>query len=356
MKKKYLKVLNFEGQIIYVGIDVHLKSWKVTIRSEEFEFSTFSQEPNIENLVKHLKTNYPGASFKCVYEAGFSGFWLQRELELHGIECVVAHPADIPTMDKEKRQKNDKIDSRKLSRCLKNKEIEGIYIPSLELQEAKSLLRARVKIINDLTRVKNRIKFFLMYYGISLDSYADRNWSKKFIYELRATKLKTSSGQVTLDTYIKELDFLTLQRKELDKAIASLSKTNQFRDNVRLLLKIPSIGITTAMTLLSEIGEIKRFRTLDQLCCYFGLIPNTHSSGENEKVGRNTRRGNKFLKHVIIECAWMAIRKDAGLYLYYKKQIARMEPNKAIIKVAKKLLNRIKLVLTEGIEYQVGIA
>jgi transposase len=195
-----------------------------------------------------------------------------------------------------------------------------------------------------------------MYYGISLDSYADRNWSKKFINELHSIKLKTVSGQIAINTYLKELDFLILQRKQLDKAIVELSKTKQFRDNVSLLLKVPSIGITTAMTLLSEIGDIGRLSTLDQLCCYFGLIPNTHSSGENERVGRNTRRGNKFLKHVIIECAWMAIRKDTGLYVYYRKQIARMEPNKAIIKVAKKLLNRIKLVLTEQIDYQVGIA
>ncbi|MBN1598924.1 MAG: IS110 family transposase [Bacteroidales bacterium] len=184
-----------------------------------------------------------------------------------------------------------------------------------------------------------------------MDNYADISWSKKFIKELQSVELKTVSGQVALDTYLKELDFLTQQRKQLDKAIIELSESEQFRNNLRLLLKVPSIGITTTMTLISEIGYIKRFKTLDQLCCYFGLIPNTHSSGENDKIGRNTKRGNKFLKHVIIECAWKAIRKDTGLYLYYKNQIARMEPNKAIIKVAKKLLNRIKLVLTEQTEY-----
>ena len=300
MKKKYLKVLNFEGQIIYIGIDCHLRSWKVTIRSDEFELHTFNQEPNTERLVKHLENNYPGAVFKCVYEAGFSGFWLQRELEQHGIECIIAHPADIPTMDKEKKQKSDKIDSRKLSRSLKNNEIEGIYVPSIELQEAKSLLRSRVKVVNDLVRVKNRIKFFLMYYGISLDNYADRNWSGKFVKELQAVKLETASGQVALTTYLEELDFLNQQRKLLDKAIMELSKTERFRKEVRLLLGVPSIGLNTAMTFLSEIGDIKRFRTLDQLCCYLGLIPNTYSSGENDRVGRNTRRGNKYLKHVIL--------------------------------------------------------
>ncbi len=191
---KKVKLLNFNGQTIYVGIDVHLRSWKVTIRSDEFELKTFNQSPEVKSLVNHLVTNYPGARFKCVYEAGFSGFWLQRELTKAGIECIVAHPADIPTMDKEKKQKSDVVDSRKLSRALKNEEIEGIYIPAVEVQEARSLLRARGKIVTDLVRVKNRIKFFLMQYGISLENYADRNWGKKFVSELSQVKLTTVPG------------------------------------------------------------------------------------------------------------------------------------------------------------------
>lgn len=353
---KKLKLLNFSGESIYVGIDIHLKSWKVTIRSEEIELKTFSQSPDAKGLAKHLFTNYPGAKFKCVYEAGFSGFWLQRELTEMGIECIVVHPADIPTMDKEKKQKSDAIDSRKLSRSLKNNEITGIYVPAVELQEAKSLLRSRVKIVTDLVRVKNRIKFFLMQYGISPENYSDRHWGNKFVSELKRVRLKTVAGQQSFTAYINELEFLVQQRKQLDKAIKELAESPFFKKDVDLLLKIPSIGVNTAMTFLSEIGEIKRFRSLDQLCSYFGLIPNTHSSGEKDNVGRNTRRGNKYLKQKIVECAWVAIRKDPGLLMYYKNQVNRMVSNKAIIKVARKLLNRVRLVLTEKIEYQIGIA
>lgn len=356
MKNNYLKLANFEGQSIYVGIDVHLKSWKITLYSEEFELKTFCQEPSAIQLARHLKQNYPGAKFKCVYEAGFSGFWLQRELEDQGISCIIAHPADIPTMDKERKQKSDKIDSRKLCRSLKNGEIEGIYIPSVHQQEAKSLLRAREKATSDLVRVKNRIKFFLMYYGLNLQNSERRNWTRAFIAELKSVKLATQAGQMALETYIGELIFLKQQKKQVSKAIDALSQTSCFSENVKLLRMVPSIGVSTAMTFLTEIGDIRRFKTLDQLCCYFGLIPTTHSSGEHEKVGRNTRRGNKFLKHKIIECAWIAIRKDPGLLIYFKNQIIKMEANKAIIKVAKKLLNRIKLVLTEQIEYKVGLA
>ena len=73
LMKNQLKLLNFDGQNLYVGIDCHLKSWKITIYSKEFELKTFSQEPNSAKLAQHLHENYPGAKFSCVYEAGFSG-------------------------------------------------------------------------------------------------------------------------------------------------------------------------------------------------------------------------------------------------------------------------------------------
>ncbi|MFC2129337.1 IS110 family transposase [Bacteroidota bacterium] len=351
--KKQLKLLNFDGQNLFIGIDCHLKSWKVTIYSDEFELKTFSQEPNSAKLAEHLHMNYPGAQFSCVYEAGFSGYWIQRELSSYGINCIIVHPADIPTMDREKKLKSDVIDSRKLCRSLRSREIEGIYIPHVELQEARSLVRARVKLVSDLTRVKNRIKFFLMFYGITISTKGN-SWGKNYLAKLQQVELSTEAGQKSLEFYLQELHFLIEKEKWLRKQIEQLSLSDQYKEDVRLLRTIPSVGLITAMTVITEIGDINRFKSLDKLSCYFGLIPTSHSSGEKERIGRNTSRGNKYLKHLLIESAWIIIRKDPGLLLYYKKQIAVMESNKAIIKVARKLLNRIRLILTQKIEYQCG--
>ena len=108
---------------------------------------------------------------------------MQRELSECGIDCIIAHPADIPTMDREKKLKSDVIDSRKLCRSLRNREIEGIYIPSIELQEARSLVRTRVKLVNSLTRVKIRIKFFLMFYEITISTQGN-SWGKNYLANL----------------------------------------------------------------------------------------------------------------------------------------------------------------------------
>ena len=112
---KNVSKLSFQGKHFYVGIDVHKKSWTVTIRCEKTVVSTFSMNPSPEELKRHLEKNYPGGKYFSVYEAGYSGFWIHRRLRSLGIENIVINPADVPTTDKERRHKTDTWDLRKPS-------------------------------------------------------------------------------------------------------------------------------------------------------------------------------------------------------------------------------------------------
>jgi transposase len=119
--------LDFTGQQIYVGMDVHKKSWSISIFTDQFEHKTFSQPPEVGVLVNQLKRNFPGAAYKSVYEAGFSDFRINDRLQEQGIQCLVVNPADVPTMDKERATKTDRVDCHKLARSLRNGEIDGIF-------------------------------------------------------------------------------------------------------------------------------------------------------------------------------------------------------------------------------------
>ena len=94
--------LSFEGQDIYVGIDTGKKSWTVTILTEQLEHKTFSQPPSPETLVGYLHKHFPLANYRCAYEAGYFGFWIHESLTSQGVDCIVVHPSDIPTRDKER--------------------------------------------------------------------------------------------------------------------------------------------------------------------------------------------------------------------------------------------------------------
>ncbi len=121
---------------------------------------------------------------------------------------------------------------------------------------------------------------------------------------------------------------------------------------VNNLKSIPGIGFVVALTILTEIVEINRFKNLDCLCSFIGLVPTTNSSGNQDRTGNITRRSNKPLRGVLIESAWIAIRSDSSMSLAYSNLCKRMKSTKAIIRVTKKLLNRIRFVLINNKEYE----
>ena len=99
---KKCSTVSFEGQVIFIGIDVHKESWVVNLRHCHRELDKFSMNPSPEMLAKYLRKNYPGAEYRSVYEAGFCGFWAHRRLCELGIQNIVINPADVPTSGKER--------------------------------------------------------------------------------------------------------------------------------------------------------------------------------------------------------------------------------------------------------------
>src|ERR1035438_1691408 len=112
-----------------------------------------------------------------------------------------------------------------------------------------------------------------------------------------------------------------------------------------LLISVAGVGFITAISILTELENINRFGNIDSLCGFVGLVPSKHSSGEKDRTGDITNRGHNVLRHALIESAWVAARLDPVLLKSYISYCKRMEPNKAIIRIAKKLLNRISYVL-----------
>ena len=350
--------LDFKGQNIYVGFDVHLKSWKVTIMTEKLTHKTFSQPPKPEVLYQYLTKNFPGGNYYSAYEAGFCGYWIHNKLKSLGVNSIVVNPADIPTTDKEKVQKEDARDSRKIARTLRSGDLKPIHVPSLKTLEDRSLVRTRSTFVRDVTRNKNRIKSFLYFHGIEIpESYTkgQAHWSGLFMKWLDELEMENRSGKQSLQTIITASKTLRELVLGVTRQIRELSKTESYKEDVSLLISIPGIGLLTAMMLLTELEMVNRFESMDKLCGFVGLVPSTSSSGDNDIVGDITPRGHSFLRSAIIESAWVAARFDPALTKSYHEYCKRMEPNKAIVRVAKKLLSRIRYVLKNKKPYVCSI-
>lgn len=344
--------LDFTGQPIYIGLDVHKKSWSVSIFSDCGEYKTFSQPPEVDKLLHYLRHHFPGGDYRSVYEAGYCGFWIHDQLKENGIPCLVVNPSDIPTKNKERRTKRDPVDCRKLARSLRSGELEGIYVPCRWKLEDRTLIRTRQSMVRKQTRCKNQIKAILLFYGVVIPEGREMgHWSRRFIQWIEGIRMERASGDIALKAHLEELSHLRQLIASLNRAILRLARAEEYGLLVRLLKTVPGISTLTAMILLTELGEMTRFPSLDELSCYVGLIPDTQESGEKEYVGSMAQRRHAQLRWLLIEASWIAVRKDSALLMAFQEYCKRMRKTKAIIKIARKLLNRIRYVLKNQVEY-----
>jgi len=354
---KQSSCLDFSGTIIFCGVDVHKTNWRVNIQDQEFELEDFSQDADVVLLHKHLVRKYRGADFKVCYEAGFSGFSAQRYLASKGIECLVVNAADVSTTDKDKRRKTDKIDARRLCDHLQSRKAKGVYVPLAAWEHSRSLVRSRCRIVSDQTRCKNRIWQLLHFSGLKLPKgyNCTQYWSKRFLNELEALDCGSRALKTSLDLYIANYRQTRTLLLTATRAIRQMCAHQEYARQVALLKSIPGVGQINAAVMLFELQQINRFKHIDHLNSYAGLIPDIAESGDNKVVKGITNRANHFLRAALVESSWAVIRKDPALLMKYKEYSKRMNKNKAIIRIAKHLLSRIMFVLKNEQEYVTGV-
>lgn len=349
-----VKQLDFTGKVIYCGLDVHKTNWKVNARMEGIEIAAFSQNPDELALKKHFEKNYPGATLKVAYEAGFCGFEIQRSLTASGVNCIVVNAADVPSSDKDRKRKDDKRDARKLSIELSKGNLNGIYVPEKQMQAARSLVRQRHRLVEDQTRCINRIKHLLMSNGIKTGDRTDRI-SLKLVRKLQDLDGMPALLKTTLGFAIEQ--YLQLRRilKDISMAMRNLSKQEPFTKVQSILQSIDGIGLINAMVIQTEIGDITRFKRLDSLCDYVGFVPDIYSSNDKTVMLGLSQRGNSFLRAAIVESSWILIRKDPAMLMKYNEYRSRMNSNKAIVRISKHLLSRIRFLWRNEQTYVRGI-
>ena len=350
--------ITFKGQNIYVGIDVHLKTWHVTTLTESGYKYSFAQHADAKELFDRLNKKFPEAHFKSAYEAGFCGFSAHYALAEQGIENIVVNAADIPTTGKEKTMKTDAVDSEKIAWALKRDELKGIYVKDKRYMDDTNLIRLRQRFIMDLSRQKNRTKHLLYTQGVT---YPERfrnsktHWSRNFMKWLREEVELLSEQKLSLLLLCDQVENTRKAILKVTREIRRLSTTDRYKENYDLLFTVPGLGLITSMSMLTELdNDIMRFPNERSFVSMLGLIPTCHDSGEKKVSGEKTNRGNKHLGPLIVEASWVAIYRDYQLGAYYSSCCQIMKPHKAIIKVARKLACRTYAVLKTKTKYELS--
>jgi transposase len=339
---------------LFIGMDVHKKSWTVHIKTDLFDYKTVTMPADVQNLQQYIEKKFPGHEVSCCYEAGCCGYWIARALKQLNWKVVVVNPADVPRTNKQDWQKTDKIDCRNLSEQLRNGGLHGIRIPDEEQEQLRSLFRRRNHLTRQLRTIKNHIKSQLLYYGIKVpEQFDNASWSgemKRWISEL---DWKFTPATEAMRSRLRQLDFVWHEQLQVSNELRAYCREH-YKVDYYLLRSVPGIGSITAAGILAELGDLRRFHRLDELASLVGLVPGIYQSSDNRICLGLSQRSNRYLRSLLVEASWVAVRTDVALQQYYRKH-AHKEPNKAIIKVAHKLLSRIRAVINSGQPYQMAV-
>jgi transposase len=234
--------------------------------------------------------------------------------------------------------------------------LHPVHVPSEKLQKQRSLIRFRKKLWGDLCRAKNRLKSELFFQGITIPKqYDNPHWSHNFLKWIEEQALRDEDLRDTLLLMLEEVKMQRVLLLKTERKLRELMWSLQYREKSELLRSIPGIGPLTSMLFLLEVGDVSRFKTFDQLNRFIGFCPDSHSSGENNRHTGISFRKHSQLRSMLVEAAWQLIRRDAAMLDHYKALTKRMKGQDAIIRIARKLLRRIRAVMLSGKMYVSGI-
>lgn len=321
----------------YVGVDAHKKDLFIAMligdRPTPVTWTVPNEPTAVRRLVRKLERDAPGP-VRCCYEAGPCGYALQRQVATPRVSCQVIAPALIPRKPGERIKTNPR-DARKLAELLRAGLLTEVRPPTLAEEAVRDLCRARDDAREDLQRCRHRLGKLLLRRGLH---FSGRNWTRAHRRWIDSLTWTQPAERVVVDDYLLAIDHVEARLIELDTRLAEIAQTDPYREPVGWLRCFRGIDTLTAMLILAELHDFRRFPNARALMAYLGLVPGEDSSGEKHRRGRITRTGNALVRRVLVETAWhYQHRASVGIALTRRR---KGQPSR-VIAIADKAQQRL---------------
>jgi transposase len=328
--------------ITFVGLDAHKDSIVVAMllpgTPQPLEWRLANEASAVRRLARKLKRAGPGM-ISCCYEAGQGGYVLQRQLEAEGVACAVVAPSLIPVKPGS-QIKTDRRDARKLAELHRAGLLTEVFPPSEDEEAVRDLCRCRDDARIDLTRARNRLNKFLLRRGRVYRIGRRPTWSAKYRTWLHGLQFDRPADQIVFEDYLLHVEQVESRLEALDDEIETLSIRPPYQAPVAALRCFHGIDTVTAMALVAELHEPRRFPRARQLMAYLGLVPREASSGDRRRLGGITGAGNRHVRRLLVEAAWHYRHKPLiGRAL----RLRRRGQSPAVIALADRALRRLTL-------------
>jgi transposase len=368
-----------QDTITWVGMDVHKNSIKVAAlfsgQPEPVEWQEATTPEAVRRLCRKLRREASG-DVRCCYEAGPTGYALQRQLRAAGLGCAVIAPSLTP-IKPGARIKTDRRDARKLAELFRAGMLTEVHPPNESEEALRDLCRCREDVHQDLTRARHRMGKFLLRRHCVYD-LTKRNWGSGHLQWLHQLRFEDAASRATFESYLLSIDQLMERLRQLEATLAELGSQDPYREPVAWLRCFRGIDTVTAVSLVAELHDFRRFRSARALMAYVGLVPSEASSGEKECRGGITKAGNQHVRRLLVEAAWhtrfrpalslslrrrregqpvrviaIADRAQARLYRRFVRMTMRGKPSpKVVVAMARELVGYLWAVLYPGVMTQ----
>lgn len=290
-------------RIRYVGLDVSKATIAVAVAEPDgsvVEYGTIANDPGaVRRLVEKLSQD---AQVLAAYEAGPTGYPLHRQLVGLSVQSQVVAPSLIPRRPGD-RVKTDRRDAIQLARLLRSGDLTPVWVPDQAHEALRDLVRARDDARTDGLRAKHHLSKFLLRQGVTAPTQVGRAWSAKYQAWLNTVTFRDRAAQVTFDDYLVTVRSAIERVRRLESALLDCSADSPHAEVLRALQALRGIGFLTAVTIVAEAGDLRRFHRAAAFMAYVGLVPSEHSSGGSVRRGHLTKTGNRLLRHVLGEAA-----------------------------------------------------
>lgn len=360
--------------ITYVGLDAHQERIHAAVllagEPQPLEDSWANTPDGLRRWAKRLRRRAVD-EVVCCYEAGPLGFGLMRELVALGLRCQVVAPGLIPVKPGD-RIKTDRRDARKLAELLRGGLLTPVEVPTPEREAVRDLCRAREAVKRDQTRCRHRLSKFLLRRGMRWTT-GRKLWTRAHQEWLRGRRLTHAADQAVLDDHLLALEQITGRLEALDAKLEAQAQDSAYAEPVGWLRCFRGIDTLTALSIVAELGDVRRFDSARSLMSFLGMVASEHSSGGKERRGAITRAGNGRLRRLLVEAAWhyrhrpavgyrlrqrragqpaaviaVADRAQQRLHARYQRLLARGKPhNKIVVAVGRELAGFLWAVLRE---------
>jgi transposase len=324
----------YQSDPFWIGVDVHKRTYHIALLRADHKTFTFTSPASPDGFLEQLRRlDIPIAG--VAYEAGPTGFGLARTLMTAEIPVVVAAPSKIPR-SVSTGAKTDRLDCLKLAHYAAKGMIRPIAIPTAEEEAQRALLRRRHQLVDRVRQCKQRIKGFLLYHGFK-ETDAIRNWRSDCEEQIAALPL-LPEGRLTMASHLRELTFLQQELSDVAEQLGHLSRQPEHQAAIRALTSVPGVGPVVAASFRLELFRPERFDRKEEVASYLGLAPTVRHSGEQTPRGYLVPVGQKRLRSLLIEAAWMWRAKDVKAGALYNQLLGKTGvPQKAITALARRL-------------------